>query len=419
MHYGIFTYGSRGDVQPCMALSLGLIKQGHQVSLYAPENFKDFVESYGINFHPLYGDAYEILCSPEGRKVLKTGSTLSLLKLMQKGAKEIQPHVNRDTLEGCKKVDAIIASVLCQAWVSCIAEKLHKKWGALTFSPPTTPTKEFPFAGMAFFDNPIYNKFSHNLVRLLYWKINKKDINEFRKSLALPILTKNILDIETANNTLNLYAFSPSIIPRPKDWKSNSDITGFLTLPSKKINEQETDGIAEGLSKWLAQGKKPIYIGFGSIPIPDVELFRNVLNEILSVPDMRILFCKGWSEIPNLPQHPDFFTIKYADHEWLLPQCEAAIIHGGAGTIAAVLKAKIPVIIASIFADQPWWGKIVEQKKLGVHITFKKLTAKSLLSAIKKIQTDEYRNNAAEIGEKISHENGVEKALEHINKYFV
>ena len=102
----------------------------------------------------------------------------------------------------------------------------------------------------------------------------------------------------------------------------------------------------------------------------------------------------------------------------MFPICKAAVIHGGVGTTAAALKAKIPLMIVSIIADQPWWGKIIERKKLGVHIPFKKLSAEKLLAAINKCRDPEIIQNAFDMGEKISREDGLKKNIDTLEDYF-
>ena len=81
MNIGIFTYGTRGDVQPYIALALGLIDKGHHVVIAAPTNFRDFVEGFGIPFHPLYGNAEELMNSPGGKRVLQSGNVIRLMKI--------------------------------------------------------------------------------------------------------------------------------------------------------------------------------------------------------------------------------------------------------------------------------------------------------------------------------------------------
>src|ERR1700712_6023897 len=100
MNIGIFTYGTRGDVQPYVALALGLIDKGHQVTIAAPENFKDFVEGFGIVFHPLYGNAEEMMNAPEGQSILRTENTIKLMKYFFKVLNAGKVPLRNSYLEG-------------------------------------------------------------------------------------------------------------------------------------------------------------------------------------------------------------------------------------------------------------------------------------------------------------------------------
>ena len=418
MKYAIIAYGSRGDVRPYVALSLGLMDRGHEVTLLAPENFEDFVKSYGVTFFPLHGNLEELIYSAEVRQMLKSGNMISLLRHMRNAGRKLQEQVNNDVIAGCIDTDVLIGTALTAIWVESIAEKLNKKWGITQLSFPSTPTMEFPFAGLSFFNFPAYNIFTHRLVRFLYWRLNKKDLNRLRKSNGLPIARQSVFNRLSSENILDLWFISPHLVATPKDWNSNSSITGFLTLSPKIRDARHAEQLPDGLAEWLQNGEKPVYIGFGSIPVPDVELFCKILKEILTKTENRIIFCTGWSSFDGLPVHPNLFTLKAINHQWLFPHCEAAVIHGGAGTTAAVIKAKIPLIIVSVFADQPWWGKIIQDKGLGFHIPFRKLTAKKLLKAIENTQQPQILKTVSETGEKINNEDGLKTALDAIESYF-
>ncbi len=212
---------------------------------------------------------------------------------------------------------------------------------------------------------------------------------------------------------MNLHYFSLSLLARPDDWASQNQITGFLFLPST-TNEI----IPIELIDWLNAGDKPIYIGFGSIPVPKPFLIMSIIKELLEKTTHRFIFCQGWSLPIDLPKHPNLFHVKTISHQRLFPLCKTAIIHGGVGTTAAVLNAKIHAIVVSIIADQPWWGKIIERKKMGFHIPFKKLTYQKLLSAISKAQNLEIIQDAVEIGERISREDGLNKTIGALESRF-
>lgn len=414
---GIFTYGTRGDVQPYIALGLGLIEKGHEVLIAAPENFKDLVEDYGILFHPLYGNAEEGMNSPAGQKVVQTGNTIKLIKFFYKALHEIRQPLRQSYIEGISKVDFIIANSATLPIVSAIAEKQNKKMAISYFMPPVVPTDDFPMSGLDFMNFKVYNKLSYKLGHAAYWMFVKDETNEFRIELGLQPLKESLIDHIGRQKPLDIYCISPSLIKQPADWDDNHKITGFLTVPSRKskaVNKQ----IDTVLNEWLAQGPTPIYTGFGSNGVGSRVKIGEILRAILNNTNERILFCTGWALYDDLPKHPNLFITKYVDHDAVLPQCKLGVFHGGAGTLAAMLRNNLPVIIVSFYTDQPTWGKIIARTRLGAHIPAKKLTAKKLMAAIEETQTDIVKQNVRKMGERIRTEHGLGIAIAEIVSYF-
>ncbi|MCR8557599.1 glycosyltransferase [Mucilaginibacter sp. BJC16-A38] len=418
MNIGIFTYGTRGDVQPYIALALGLMDKGHSVMIAAPENFKAFVEDFGIPFHPLYGDAEKLMNSHEGQSVLKAENTIKLMKYFFKVLNEKKVPLRKSYLEGFDKVDFVIVNSATLPITSAIAERQHKKMALTYFMPPVVPTAEFPLADFDLFNFPLYNKLTYKLAHAFFWKFVKKETNEFRQELGLPVLKENLVSYIGKQKPLDLYCISPSLIPQPKDWEGLSKITGFLTVPPKSREHTELDKIPAELRDWLVNGDKPVYMGFGSNGVGNPEKFISIIKDVLTQTNERILFCTGWSIFEGLPVHPNLYVAKYINHEAILPQCKAGIFHGGAGTLATMLRNSLPVIIISFYTDQPTWGKIIARKNLGVHIPLKKLTVEKLINALAKVQTAETKQNVLVIGERIRNEKGLENAVGEIERYF-
>jgi sterol 3beta-glucosyltransferase len=415
MHFGLFTYGSRGDVQPYIALALGLMNCGHQVTLAAPQNFKNLVEGYGVTFHALHGNAEELVYSPECMEVIKSGSDLAFIRFFIKIQHDIRYELFNTILNGCKAVDAVITNNVGCMPVSIAAEHLHKKMLIVQLNPPAVPTKAFALPGLDFINHPWYNKLTYNLMQRVVWNLAKNDLIEFRQLLRLPPFKQNIFQHLTDKKIPVLHAFSEDLIKRPTDWASHYTVTGFLTLNKSNGN----DNIPQGLANWLQAGKKPVYIGFGSIPVPEPDKLSQIIQHLLTLTNYRIVFCAGWSHIPQLPQHVNLFVVSAVDHQWLFPQCKTAIIHGGIGTLTAVLRAGIPPIIVSLFVDQPIWGKIIARKRAGVHLPWRKLNAQRLIKAIEETSTPDLTRQAAVMGEKFSKEDGVTNAVNYIENYFL
>ena len=408
MKYGIITTGSRGDVQPFVALALALMEKGHAVTLVVPENFKDFVEGFGVPYIPVTGDTEKIINSPEALKLLEGGSIFKFFYHVQKVSAETADQSNRDILKACSQFDHLITSVLPLPVVYSIAEKFRKKCAVVFLSVPPVPTREFPFQVFGSKGHPWFNRISYKLTGLAYAMISKK-LNQFRKEIGLR--PANVMKVLLRSDILAITAISPLLIPQPKDWPSNAHVTGFFFVPDTAGEKP-----APGLEEWLATGDKPVYMGFGSIPIPDQARLIRALEGVLA--EKRVVLGAGWSRLNDLPVHPNLFVVRYVNHHWLLPRCSAVIIHGGIGTIGATLRSGTPVIVVSILADQPINGKMIEQKKLGRHIPFKKLSAENLLAAIHAVEDRQIIENCKAAAVSIGVEDGLGKAVRLLEEYF-
>ena len=413
MKYGIITTGSRGDVQPFIALALALMEKGHTVTVVAPENFREFVEGFGVSYLPITGDTERIINSPEALKLLEGGSIFRFFYHVQKVSAETADQSNRDMLEACGHFDHLITSVLPLPVVYSIAEKYHKKCAVVFLSVPPVPTREFPFQVFGTKGHVWFNRFSYRLTGLAYAMISKK-LNQFRKEIGLP--PTNVMKALLRADLLAITAISQQLIKQPADWPRNAHVTGFFFLPPASRGKPGLDDLPEGLEDWLSKGDKPVYMGFGSIPVPDQARLLRTLQGILT--HKRVVFGAGWSILNELPGHPNLFVTRYVNHDWLLPRCSAAIIHGGIGTIGAALRSGTPVIVVSILADQPLNGKMIEQKKLGCHLPFKELSAERLLRSIDAVQDDRIRENCRVTAAAIGREDGLGKAVDLMERYF-
>ena len=119
------------------------------------------------------------------------------------------------------------------------------------------------------------------------------------------------------------------------------------------------------------------------------------------------------------PEH--LRTVGSVDHERLLPRCSAAVHHGGAGTLAASLRAGLPTMVCSVWADQPFWGKRMETLGVGAHVSFKRLDARHARSrACATLLSDPVRERAAALGAAIRAEgDGTERASELLDEWLL
>lgn len=416
---GLVTKGSRGDIQPFIALALGLKRHGYLPTIVTFKNFQKQIQDYGIDFISLDLDMKEEVYDADVMDVTRKGNLLTFALLLRKHSDKYLhktiPVIERAT----EDFNFIVASGLAFPNILPLAVKRKIGYAILNFSMPYSITKEFPVVGFGFQNIAWINKLSYSifsyaacLVFLL------REVNQSARALQLPDWSLSELRREfLLHNRLIIHPMSQQLLPQPKDWPSNSVVTGFLTIPSELRTEIKSEQIPGQLLSWLECGDKPIYIGFGSIPVPNTEVMRAIIEKLLNETQHRILYCQGWTK-PFLDfQHERLFQLESVNHEWLMPKCKLAIIHGGIGTVGAVLQGQIPMIIASILADQPNNGDLIEKKRLGIHIPFRKLSFPKVLAAIDRLSSEEYLYNAKQIGAKMKLENGVEESIRYMEDY--
>ena len=413
MKFGIITCGSRGDIQPFLALAVTLKNRGHDVTIISSEIFKSFIESYDIEFIPYSSNPLELLYSNKLLNYLQKDNKLGVVNQLHKLGQLTIKEFTKLPFQLFDKFDFLISHVYLSSFVFSIAEKLNKKFAVVILSIPGTPTKDFPYQPVGFINHRWYNKFSYKSIKLI-WLVYKKWINQHRLEIGLQRV--NMWRKVFKENILTIYPMSQSLIKQPSDWPSNAHVTGFLELPMKQNINDYYDPLPDGFESWLSNGDKPIFIGFGSIPIPNPELIYKLIDTLTNS-NQRIIFMLGWSKLKPLNSHPNLYIIKSVDHHWLLPQCKLAIFHGGIGTVASVLKAGIPMVLLSIFADHPYISKMVVDKKAAIHIPFNTLTVKKLMKAIEDCQSAEFIIQVQKLSSIVHQENGVDEAIKLIEAY--
>jgi sterol 3beta-glucosyltransferase len=175
-----------------------------------------------------------------------------------------------------------------------------------------------------------------------------------------------------------LYNFSPSVVSPPLDYSDWIRVTGYWFL-DEADNYTPPKDLTDFIAKARADGKKLVYIGFGSIVVSDSKALTKTVVESVLKADVRCILSKGWSDRLNeadpskpapepvtLP--PEIFQIKSAPHDWLFKQIDAAAHHGGAGTTGASLRAGVPTIIKPFFGDQFFFGGRVEDLSVGIYL---------------------------------------------------
>jgi sterol 3beta-glucosyltransferase len=411
MRIAIIAMGTRGDVQPYLALGKGLKAAGHFVRLITHENFETLVTSHGLEFCPVKGNVQEVLESPEMLKLLEQGNFLAINAYTGKIVQNIAIDWARDGLIACQGMDLIIAGVGGLYLAISLAEKLRIPF-LQVYIFPFTPTKAFPAILLPQSISRLggtVNRLSHHLFRQIMWQgFQKADRLARQQVLNLPAAPFfGSYNSPILRQYPTLYGFSPSVIPQPADWK-NTQVTGYWFL-----DEANHWTPPAALSKFLASGAPPVYIGFGSMgsrnPIATADLVLAALDRA----GQRGILVSGWGGLSQAHLPDTVHMVESVPHSWLFPRVSAVVHHGGAGTTAAGLRAGVPSIVVPFFGDQLFWGQRVERLGVGTApIPRKKLTVELLAQAIHRAVTDPVmRQRAANLGAKIQAEDGIANAV--------
>lgn len=437
--------GTRGDVQPFVTLGLALRAQGHRVRLATHAMYRPLVvEEAGLEFYPLGGDPLKL-----SAYMVKTAGRVFPFKLpdhqeMTKDVPEQRAMLSEiilstwpactapdpeDPLKRGFRADAIISNPPVYGHVHC-AEALNVPLHIM-FPQPWSPTKAFPhpLSGLPYHGHWCKeNYYSYLVVDKFLWLGIQDIVNELRVArLGLPPLRLG----EHGGDLLNRYRvpfakmWSPCLVPKPKDWGPHIDVVGHFFGP-------QTTGTppgAEALQAWLEPAAPglpappaPIFVGFGSMVIPDARSLVAMILEAAHLTDTRVVLQSSWTELPlppaavalpsAAPSTPTVFSIGNCPHDWLLKRCCAVIHHGGAGTVAAGLRAGKPTMVCPFFGDQFFWGQMVFQARVGLPpVPVVELTAEKLATAFKDLRSPSLVSAAERMAERLGRENGAKEGL--------
>ena len=419
----ILIVGSRGDVQPFLPIAERLARDGHRVRLATHAPFREFVESHGVEFFPLAGDPRELM-----EYMVMTGGHLiphHLDQLVEQvpRKREIMSEILASTWAACTEpdpgrpgaapfvADAVIANPPSQGHVH-VAQALHAPLHIM-FTMPWSPTRAFPhpFTHVISEAHPgLRNRLSFEAFDFLTWLGLSDLVNDFReRSLGLERLHLGEHGASLLQDLAvpHAYLWSPSVLPKPEDWASHIDLTGFVFLDEAAHFEPP-----DALRRFLAAGDPPVYVGFGSCPAPDPAALTRTIFDGLERAGVRGLVARGWAHLggDSVPAH--VHLVDDLPHDWLFPRCAAVCHHGGAGTTAAGLRNGLPTAVVPFFGDQYFWGRIVAESGAGPPpVPIGALTAETLAEAITFALRPEVRARAMALGEKVRAQPGEEETV--------
>ncbi len=375
----IYAIGSRGDVQPFIALGRAAVARGHDALLQEPE-VQAALTSLGGKLKA-YRWASELM-NAQLSAVWDIGFTVKPDIILNHFKASLAPHIARAL--GIPSVPVAL-------------------------QPGFVPTGAYPqFLMGAEGHNRAWNRFTHRAVmgamRLGTGMMHRR----WRRATGIDIGARmdTLGGYVPGGEAVSLQAYSSTLVPRPHDWPESAIQTGYF------FGTPDDWTPPDDLASFLDDGPPPVYAGFGSMPGIDHARTTRALLGALEATGRRAVLATGWGGISGVETGADIHVLKAAPHGWLFPRVSAVVHHGGSGTTHEGLRWGRPSVICPLFADQPYFGARVAALGAGpAPIRQRDLTAEALAAAIEVAHLPEVVARAAEIGAAMRAEDGVGRAL--------
>jgi sterol 3beta-glucosyltransferase len=419
MRIGIITIGSRGDVQPYIALGTAFKRAGYEVRFITHGAFADAVRAEGLEFADLGVDPRTVMeqvmqeagLAQDARRVALFRQMVFMRQALRIAQPLLQEGVQR-AWQATQDVDALLLSVL---GVYVGIPFAHKRGipACAAYVQPLSPTRAFP--SVLFPPAPSwlaavassYNRLSAELVERVRWPMYRGSIGKaVHTFLGTPL--RSPLAQMRREHTPILYGFSRYVLPRPADWPDFCHVTGYWFLDTKATFQPPAD-----LEAFLQAGPPPVSIGFGSMRGADERALTEEIIRALQRSGQRGILLTGWGAIEHMPLPETMIAVDAIPHDWLFPRIAAVVHHGGSGTTGAGLRAGLPSLIVPFIGDQSFWGRQIWERGLGPQpIEHTRVNAERLSRAITTMVTDQtMRQRAASVEEHIRSEDGMGNAV--------
>lgn len=411
------TFGSTGDLNPFLAIGLGLRTRGHQVTFAVERNFQQHVEALGFPVAPLTGDAEAALMGHAPTLVRRSTPMASLRVLVDDVIMpSLRPKIE-ELRAACADADALVSPPQ-QIAASFVADLTHIPWASVVLSPVHIPSAylepqptSVPIPPAL---QPLTNRAAWAVGMMAVRRIFDIPINRVRAEYGLPP-RRNLGQVGNLSHQMTAAAISPAYVPRPPDWPAWVHQTGFCFWDTP-TNWQEPPQ----LTAFLAGDRPVVALSSGSMSDKVGDAFDALYHSGIAAirrARARTLVIGAAAESLPKPLPDDVFAVGYAPFSLVYPRCAAVIHHGGMGTVAQCLRAGVPALVVPWGVDQFFTGAQLARVGAGRWISRPAFTeergAREIAALLNNVS---YRKHATAIAQQIAAEDGVGAVAELLEK---
>ncbi|MBJ7338428.1 glycosyltransferase [Mycolicibacterium sp.] len=384
MKFVVAVHGTRGDVEPCAAVAVELLRRGHRVRVAVPPNLLGFVESAGLENPVAYGvDSQKQLEADVFRDWWKLQNPMTVLRRSREYVTEGWAEMSETLSSISADADLILTGTTYQEVAANVAEARALPLAALHYFPCRMNGHVLPVR----LPGPVLRT-GWSVAEWAHWRVLKAAEDAQRDTLDLPQAKVRAVRRIIAGGALELQAYDGSFFPGlAEEWRDVRPLIGSISL------ELPTSGDDE-LADWMAAGTPPIYFGFGSMPVESPASAIAMITSVCAELGERALISTGVWDVAQVPHDDRVRLVGAVNHSKVFPACRAAVHHGGAGTTAASVRSGVPTVVLWVSADQPVWASQINRMKVGVAQRFSRTSARSLTKALRTALSPEYRERA-------------------------
>lgn len=399
MKFVLANWGSRGEIEPCLAVGRELIQRGHDVRVAVAYDLVDFAQSTGVPAVG-YGFDLDVILEPyrdlwtdlfrrpwrirELRKVWRMVSEPIILGRATVGT------VLKSLAEGA---DLLITGMNYEDVATNIAEYHGIPLATLHYFPLRPNGRVLPLLPA-----PL-GRWAMTMYFRLYCRAMKRLEDTERRELGLPKTTLSWMQRIADRGSLEIQAYDKVCFPGlDADWAKGAcsrPFVGPLTLQLETSSDEE-------VASWVASGTPPICFGFGSIPVESAADTVAMISAACAQLGERALVCAAATDFSSMPHFSHVKVVETLNYATVFPNCRAVVHHGGAGTTAAGLRAGVPTLVLWTGPDQRIWGAQIKRLKLGATRRFSTTSEKSLVADLRTILAPQYLARARQLAVQMS-----------------
>jgi UDP:flavonoid glycosyltransferase YjiC (YdhE family) len=395
MKFVLASYGGRGDVEPAVVVGRELARRGHDVQMAVPPNLLAFTEAAGLAAVAYGLDSQAILDAQREYWRCYFGTPWRLRKLnkmaheTQEFATKCWGEMTRALAPVAKGADALIGGLIFEQPAANVAELYDIPLATLHFFPVRAHGQLLPFV-----PSPL-SRIAMTVNDWVVWRGTREGEDAQRRELGLPKATAPVPRRVATRGSLEIQAydavcFPPGLAAEFARWDGQRPFVGALAMGLATDADEE-------VAAWIAAGTPPICFGFGSVPIASPADMLAMIGAACAQLGERALVCSGSTDFGNVP-HPDHVkVVGVVNYAAIFPTCRAVVHHGGAGTLAAALRAGIPQLILWTLPDQPFFAAQLKRLKVGAGRRYSAATEKSLVADLRTVMAPQYSTRAREV----------------------